>query len=103
MHRHGDRDVPADQFERLMPGTRLVEEGGNDRGDVAAGNRATRHRRGREPDPAGGWGVGEAARAQDGPVQGPGAQIILGGGLRRDVGRREETSSDPGLRRLASA
>ena len=43
MHRHGDRNVPADQFQRLMPGTRLIEQGGNDRGDVGAGNRATRH------------------------------------------------------------
>src|SRR5215831_17961930 len=68
-----------------MPGTRLIEQGSDDRGDVGAGDGATGNRRGREPDPAGGRSVGEAAGAQDCPVQVPGAQVVLGGGLRRDV------------------
>ena len=82
----GDRGVSADQLERLVPGIRVLEQGGNDRGDVGARDRAGRDRRGREPDPAGGRSVGEAARSQDGPVQVPGTQVGLGGGLRRDVG-----------------
>ena len=41
MHGRGDRAVPAGQLERLVPGTRFVEQGGNDRGDVGAGDRAS--------------------------------------------------------------
>ena len=48
-----------------------------------------------QPDLAGGRRVGEAARAQDGPVQVPGAQIDLGGGLRRDVGRPDLIGAGP--------
>jgi hypothetical protein len=68
-----------------MPGSRLVEQGSDDRGDVGTGNRATGDRRGRELDPAGGRSVGQAAGAQDRPVQVPGAQVVLGGGLRRNI------------------
>ncbi len=52
MHGRGDRAVSAGQLERLVPGTWLVEQGGDDRGDVGAGDRARGERRGREPDPA---------------------------------------------------
>ena len=89
MHGRGDRAVPADQLQGLVPGPRFVEQGRYDRGDVGAGDRASGDRRGCEPDHAGGRGVGQAARAQDGPVQVPGAQIGLGGGLGRDVRRPE--------------
>ncbi len=65
MHGRGDRAVSADQLKGLVPGTRFVEKGHNDRGDVGAGDRAAGNRRGSEPDPAGGRSVGEAARAQD--------------------------------------
>ena len=64
MHGRGDWAVSADQLKRLVPGTRFVEQGGNDRGDVGAGDRAASDRRGCEPDPAGGRSVGQAARAQ---------------------------------------
>ena len=83
----GDRAVSADQPERLVPGTWLVEQGSYDRGDVGAGDSAR-----------GGTGGG-ASRivpvagasmrppgAHDSPVQIPGAQIGLSGGLRRDAG-----------------
>ena len=85
---HGpvDGGVPADQFERQVPATRIVQQPGNDRGDIRAGDAAPGNRRGRKPDPAGLRGVREPARTQDGPVQIPGAQIVLGGGLRGDVG-----------------
>src|SRR5579871_4778239 len=86
VHGCGDRAVSAGQLECLVPGTRLVEQGSDDRDDVGAGDRATRDGWGREPDPAGGRSVGEGAGAQDGPVQVPGAQVGLGGGLCRDVG-----------------
>ena len=89
-----DWSVATDQFQRLVPGARLVEQGGEDRGNVGAGDRAPGDRRGCEPDSSGGGGVGEAARAQDGPVEVPGAQIVLGRGLGRDVSR--PTSSRPG-------
>jgi hypothetical protein len=36
----GDRAVSADQLERLVPGTWLVEQGSYDRGDVGAGDSA---------------------------------------------------------------
>ena len=86
MHGRGDRAVSADQLKGLVPGARLVEQGRDDRSDVGAGDRATGDRRGCEPDLASGESVGEAARAQDGPVQVPDAQMGLGGGLGRDVG-----------------
>ena len=54
-----------------------------------------------EPDPAGGRSVGQAARAHDGPVQVPGAQIGLGGGLRRNVSGPDLTTA--GLRRRAGS
>ena len=95
MHGRADLAVSAGQLERLVPGTRFVEQGGNDRGDVGAGDRASGDRRGCEPDPAGGRSVGQAARAQDGPVQVPGAQIGLGGGLRRDVGGPDLITAGP--------
>jgi len=41
VHGRGDRAVSAGQLERLVPGTRIVEQGSNDRGDVGAGDRAT--------------------------------------------------------------
>src|SRR6185312_6979567 len=47
------------------------------------------------PGTAGGASIGEAARTQDGPVQVPSAQIGLGGGLRRDVGRPDLVSAGP--------
>ena len=78
-----------------MSGTRIVEQGSDDRSDVGAGDRATGDRRGGQLDPAGGSSVGEAARAQDGPVQVPGAQIVLSGGLRRDVGRPDLLTAGP--------
>src|SRR5216683_2111313 len=62
-HSRGDRAVSADQFKRLMPSTRLIEQGSDDRGDVGAGDGASGDRRGREADPAGGGSVGEAAGA----------------------------------------
>ena len=37
MHGRGDRAVSADQLKGLVPGTGLVEQGSNDRGDVGAG------------------------------------------------------------------
>jgi hypothetical protein len=40
VHGHGDRGVSADQFEGLVPRTPIVEQGGNDRGDIGAGDRA---------------------------------------------------------------
>jgi hypothetical protein len=46
VHGCGDRVVSTDQLKRLVPGTRVVEQGGNDRGDVGAGDRATGDRRG---------------------------------------------------------
>jgi hypothetical protein len=54
VHGRGDRAVPADQFKRLVPGTRLVEQGSDDRGDVGARDCAIGGWRGRQPDPAGG-------------------------------------------------
>src|SRR5262249_47895012 len=66
---------------------------------VGAGDGATRDRRRREPDLAGGRSVGQAARAHDGPVQVPGAQVVLGGGLGRDVGSPDLIGAGP--RRLA--
>jgi len=72
VHGRGDRGVPAGQLEGLVPGAGIVEQGGDDRGDVGAGDRASGDRRRSEPDPAGGRSVGQAARAQDGPVQVPG-------------------------------
>jgi hypothetical protein len=94
-HGRGDWAVSADQFKRLVPGTRIVEQRSDDRCDVGAGDRATRDRPGRELDPAGGRSVGEAAWAQDGPVQVPEAQIGLGGGLRRDVGSPDLIGAGP--------
>jgi hypothetical protein len=96
VHGRGDRAVPAGQLECLVSGTRIVEQGSDDRGDVGAGDRATAGRRGCEPDLASSRSVGEAARAQDGPVQVPRAQVGLGGGLRRDVGGRAPTSNITG-------
>src|SRR5215471_19475069 len=84
-----------------MAGTGLIEQGSDDRGDVGAGDGTTGDWRGREPDLAGGSGVGEAAGAQDGPVQVPGAQVILGGGLCRDVGGPDRVGAGPW--RLAGA
>ena len=78
--------VPADQFEGQVPAPRIVQQRHDDPGDVRAGDAAAGNRRGREPDPVGRRGVGEPAGTQDGPVQVPGAQIVLGGGLRGDVG-----------------
>jgi len=37
VHGRGDRGVSAGQLERLAPGTRIIEQGSNDRGDVGAG------------------------------------------------------------------
>ena len=95
MHGRGDRDVSAHQLKRLVPGTGIVEQGSNDRGDVGTGNRATGDRRGCEPDPAGGRSVGEAARAQDGSVQVPGAQIGLGGAPMRRLPHHVRTNTAP--------
>lgn len=67
----------------------------------ARGDRADGGRRGGEPDPADGRSIGEAVQAQDGPVQVPAAQIGLGGGLRRDVGRPGLTGA--GTRRAADS
>ena len=80
------RAVPADQFERQPPAPRIVQQRHDDPGDIRAGDAAPGDRRDREPDPVGGRGVGEPAGTQDGPVQVPGAQVVLGGGLRGDVG-----------------
>src|SRR5450755_1180133 len=66
---------------------------------VGAGDGASGHWRGREVDPPGGRSVGEAAGTQDRPVQVPGAQVILGGGLRCDVGSPDLIGAGP--RRLA--
>ena len=44
-------------------------------------------------DTAGGWIVGQAAWTHDGPVQIPGPQVVLGGGLGRDVGRPHLTAA----------
>ena len=78
MHGRANQVRSADQLERLVPGGRFVEQGNNDGGDVGAGNRAGRYRWGSEPDLAGGGSVGQAARAQDGPIQVPVAQVVLG-------------------------
>ena len=40
VHGRRDRAVSADQFQGLVPGARLIEQGGNDRGDVGAGDRS---------------------------------------------------------------
>jgi hypothetical protein len=95
VHGRGDRAVSAGQLKRLVRGARIAEQGSDDRGDVGAGDRATGDRRGCEPDPAGGRSVGEAARAQDGPVQVPSAQIGLGGGLCRDLGSPDLVTAGP--------
>jgi hypothetical protein len=87
------RGLSASQLQSPVPGPWVVEQGGDDRGDVYAGDRARRYGRGCEPDPADGWIVGQAARAHDGPVQVPGPQVLLGSGLGRDVGRPHLTAA----------
>jgi hypothetical protein len=42
VHGRGDRTVSADQLRGLVPGTGIVEQGGNDRGDVGAGEQSMR-------------------------------------------------------------
>lgn len=80
-----DGGVAFDEFEGLAGGRALGEEGGDDRGDVFAGDGATAGGGG-EGDAALGGVVGEDAGAQDRPGEVAGAQVGFGGGLGLDVG-----------------
>ena len=91
LHRRGDWAVSGDQFERLVPGTRTVEQGSNDRRDIGARDRATGHWRGREANPAGGGSVGEASWAQ---------ALNQASGLAPEPGRRLTSQRRRGLGRF---
>ena len=67
----GDRAVCAGQLKGLVPGTRCVEQGSDDRSDVGAGDRAPRDRRGCAPDSPGGGSIATPPARTRRPSQAP--------------------------------